>query len=323
MVKLTSHHDLGQELRAACCDALVEEAKRNEKIVVVNCDLRSSMGLKPFAQAFPERELNAGIMEQNACSLAGGMAAAGLIPFFATFSVFATRRVYDQIFLSCAYSRLNVKILGGDAGISATNNGGTHMPFEDMGILRVMPGITIMEPSDAVMMKCLIHEMANTYGVQYIRFNRKGNPSIYDEGSTFEIGKGVLLRDGTDVAIIAIGIMVYEALKAADILSAEGISARVVDMFTIKPLDKDLVLESAAKTGAVITAENHQVIGALGSAVAECLCENRPTILERVGIRDEFGEVGSQTYLAERFHLHAQEIVAAAKRALARKNMPA
>ena len=320
MVKLTNNHAVGQDLRDACCDALIEEAKINEKIVAVNCDLRSSMGLKNFAKAFPDRELNAGIMEQNACGMAGGMSVAGLVPFFATFSVFATRRVYDQIFLSCAYSKLNVKILGGDAGISATSNGGTHMPFEDMGIMRVMPGVTIMEPSDAVMMKSLIHEMANTYGVQYIRYNRKGNPAIYEEGSTFTMGKGVLLRDGTDVTIIANGIMVYEALKAADALAAEGISARVIDMFTIKPLDTELVLASAAKTGAIVTAENHQVIGALGSAVAECLSENRPTILERVGIHDEFGEVGTQAYLAERFKLNAEEIIAAVKRALARKN---
>ncbi|MBQ9392920.1 MAG: transketolase family protein [Oscillospiraceae bacterium] len=319
MIKLTNDHAIGQDLRDACCEALIEEARRDERIVAVNCDLRSSMGLKPFAKEFPDRELNVGIMECNGCGMAGGMSAAGLIPFFATFAAFATRRVYDQIFLSCAYSKLNVKILGGDAGITATSNGGTHMPFEDMGILRVMPGVTVMEPSDAVMMKSLIHEMANTYGVQYLRFNRKGNHSLYEPGSSFTIGKGVVLRDGTDVTLIANGLMVYEALLAAQTLANEGVSARVVDMFTIKPLDEELVVDSAARTGAIVTAENHQVIGGLGSAVAEVLAEKRPTVLERVGIHDEFGEVGTQAYLAERFKLNAAEIVRAARQALARK----
>ena len=174
MVKVLDAHERDSvEMRTAYCDALMEMAAQNKAIVSINCDLCSSMGLKPFAKAFPERAINVGIQEANGCSMAGGMSAAGMVPFFHTFSIFATRRVYDQIFMCCAYPKLNVKIVGGDAGISATSNGGTHMPFEDIGIMRVMPDVTIMEPSDTVMMKSLVRQMAETYGVQYIRFTRK------------------------------------------------------------------------------------------------------------------------------------------------------
>lgn len=242
-VLLTHTHEKDTlEMRTVYCGALMQEAEKNDKIVVVNCDLRSSMGLKPFAKKFPDREINTGIMEANACGMSAGMSAAGLIPFYNTFSVFASRRVYDQIFQSCAYAGLNVKIIGGDAGVTATSNGGTHMPFEDLGIMRVMPGITVLEPTDAVMMHSLIPQIANTYGVHYMRFPRRQVPKIYAEGSEFTIGKGVLLREGTDVTIMAYGIMVAEALKAADELVAQGIQARVVDMFTIcSPLMLDVL----------------------------------------------------------------------------------
>lgn len=320
MVKLADTHENDmQEMRAIYCEALIREAERDDRIVAVNCDLRSSMGLKPFAKQFPHRELNVGIMEANACGMAAGMSAAGLVPFFNTFAVFASRRVYDQIFQSCAYAGLNVKIIGGDAGISATSNGGTHMPFEDLGIMRVMPGISVMEPTDGVMLRSLIAQMANTYGVQYLRFPRRAVPRVYAEGSEFTIGKSVLLRDGADAAVIAGGIMVIEALRAAEILAERGIQVRVVDMFTIKPIDQDAVIACARKTGAVVTAENHQVIGGLGSAVAEVLSEHAPVPLERVGVKDEFGEVGSQDYLAQRFGLTPEKIVDAVERVMKRK----
>lgn len=320
MVKLLKEFKMSdKEMRQAYCDTLMEAAKKDDRIAMVNCDLCSSMGLKPFAAEFPERSVNVGIEEANGCSMAGGMSAAGMIPFFNTFAVFATRRVYDQIFMSCAYPKLNVKIMGGDAGVSATNNGGTHMPFEDMGIMRVMPGVTVLEPSDPVMMASLVKTLAETYGVQYMRFTRKKTLQIYEEGSEFEIGKAVVLRDGRDVAIFACGLMVAEALKAADKLAEEGIDAAVVDMFTIKPLDRECVIKYAEKTGAVVTAENHQIIGGLGSAVAEVLAEEYPVPMERVGVRDEFGEVGPQDYLMERFGLTAPNIVEAAKKAVEKK----
>lgn len=320
MVKLLKEFKTSEkEMRQAYCDALVEAAKKDDKVAMINCDLCSSMGLKQFVKEFPDRSVNVGIEEAHGCSMAGGMAVAGMVPFFNTFSVFATRRVYDQIFMSCAYPKLNVKIIGGDAGVSATNNGGTHMPFEDIGIMRVMPEITILEPSDPVMMASLTKQLAETYGVQYMRFTRKKTLQLYEEGSEFEIGKAVVLREGNDVTLIACGLMIAEALKAADALAAEGIEATVIDMFTIKPLDEECVIKYAKATGAVVTAENHQVIGGLGSAVAEVLAENCPTPMERVGIKGEFGEVGPQDYLMERFKLTAPNIVEAAKKAVAKK----
>lgn len=322
MVRLADTHELDTlEMRAIYCEALTREAERNDRIVAVNCDLRSSMGLKPFAKRFPDRELNVGIMEANACGMAAGMSAAGLVPFFNTFAVFASRRVYDQIFQSCAYAGLNVKIIGGDAGISATSNGGTHMPFEDLGIMRVMPGISVMEPTDGVMLRSLIAQMANSYGVQYLRFPRRAVPRIYEEGSEFIIGKSVTLREGTDASVIAGGIMVHEALKAAEILAGRGLQVRVVDMFTVKPIDAEQVIDCARRTGAIVTAENHQVTGGLGGAVAEVLAEHQPAPLERVGVRDAFGEVGSQDYLARRFGLTVEEIAAAVERVVKRKRL--
>ena len=321
MVKVRTVFDTDpKEMRIVYNDALCQAAAANDRVVAINCDLCSSLGLKGFVKAFPDRSVNVGIQEANACSMAGGMSAAGMIPFFNTFSVFASRRAYDQIFMCAAYPKLNVKIVGGDAGVSATSNGGTHMPFEDMGILRVMPGVTVMEPSDGVMLADLIQQMADTYGVQYIRFTRKNAVRIYEEGSHFEIGKAVTVRDGADATIITCGILVAEALKAAQTLAAEGIDVRVVDMFTLKPIDADCILRCAAQTGAIVTAENHQLMGGLFSAVSEVLAENGVGVpMEKIGIHDEFDEVGDQDYLMERFQLSAPHIAAAVRKAVARK----
>lgn len=321
MVKvLQTHEKDSREMRAIYGETLTAVAAKNSKVVAINCDLCSSMGLKSFAKVFPDRAINVGIQEANGCSMAGGMAAAGMIPFFNTFSVFATRRVYDQIFLCAAYPKLNVKIIGGDAGVSATSNGGTHMPFEDIGIMRVMPGVTIMEPSDGVMLQDLIRQMADSEGVQYLRFCRKETVKIYEEGSRFTIGKANIVREGTDATIITCGILVAEALKAAELLKDEGLNVRVVDMFTIKPIDAACILQCAAETGAIVTAENHQLIGGLSSAVAEVLAENQMAVpFEKVGIMDEFGEVGDMNYLMERFRLTAPHIAAAVRKAAARK----
>ncbi|MBR0597454.1 transketolase family protein [Sinanaerobacter chloroacetimidivorans] len=307
------------ELRKAYCQSLMKAAAGNEKIAAINCDLCSSMGITDFAKAYPERSLNVGIMESNGVGVAAGLSAAGMIPFFHSFAIFSTRRVYDQIFMSCSYAGLNVKILGGDPGVTATYNGGTHMAFEDVGVMRCIPGVNILEASDAVMLKNLIPQMIAHYGVDYLRINRKGNVQIYEEGSEFTIGKAVILREGTDVSLIASGIMVPEALKAADQLEKEGIRAKVIDMFTIKPIDRDCILECAEKTGAIVTAENHNIFNGLGSAVAEVLAENRPCPMERVGVQDQFGEVGQQDYLMERFGLTAEVICEKAKKVLNRK----
>ena len=252
--------------------------------------------------------------------VAAGLSAAGMVPFAHSFGPFASRRCVDQIFISCAYAKLNVRIIGSDPGVTAAYNGGTHMPFEDMGIMRIMPGVTVLEPSDGVMLEDLITQLADIYGVQYLRFTRKPTVKIYEEGSHFEIGKAVTVRDGKDATIITCGILVAEAIKAAELLQAEGIHVRVVDMFTLKPIDAECILKCAAETGAIVTAENHQLKGGLATAVSEVLAENAVGVaLEKVGIRDEFGEVGDQDYLMERFKLTAPHIAEAVRKAVAAK----
>jgi transketolase len=320
VIRIAEKHETEKlAMRDAYCATLLELVSKNDKIVVLDSDLMSSMGMAPFLAKHPEKTFNVGVQEANMIGVAAGLSATGLIPFAHTFGPFASRRCYDQIFLSVGYSKLNVRIVGSDPGITAAFNGGTHMPFEDLGILRNIPNITILEPVDTVMLKDMLVQTAEMYGLIYIRLLRKNAVKIYEEGSTFEIGKGVTLREGTDVTIISTGIMVKESLDAAEILASEGISARVINIFTLKPIDKELIIKSAMETGAIVTAENHSIINALGSAVAEVLAENIPVPLERVGVKDLFGEVGPVAYLRERFELTAEEIVLKAKKAIARK----
>jgi len=306
-------------MRDAYCQTLIELAKEDPRIVAVDADVMNSMGTVPFQKAFPERSINCGIQEANMIGVAAGLSATGLIPFAHTFGVFATRRVFDQVFVSCSYAKLNVKIVGGDPGITAAFNGGTHMPLEDMGIMRSIPEMTIIEPTDAVMMKDITRKIASMYGVFYIRSARKNVVKVYGEGSTFEIGKAVFLREGTEATIIASGILVDESLKAAEILAAQGISVRVLNMFTIKPIDKEAIIRAAKETGAIVTAENHNIVNGLGSAVAEVLVENALAPLERIGSQDLFGEVGPEEYLKERFQMTAVDIAEKVKKVIARK----
>jgi len=309
------------EMRNMYCKTLMELAEKNENIVALDADLMSSMGMKAFQKAYPERTFNVGIQEANMIGTAAGLSATGLIPFAHSFGPFATRRCYDQIFLSCAYAKLNVKITGSDPGVTAAYNGGTHMPFEDMGILRNVPGITIIEPVDSVMLKNITEQIADKYGVFYTRLLRKNAVKIYEEGSIFEIGKAVPLIEGKDLTIFATGIMVEEALKAAEELAKEGISARVLNMFTLKPIDKEAIISCARETGAIVTAENHSVINGLGSAVAEVIGENVPVPIERVGVEDRFGQVGPVDYLKEQYGLTYKNIISKAKRVLERKSI--
>lgn len=321
MVRLRPEYGLDAvEMRAAYCSALIEAAQADPRVIALDCDLGSSMGTQRFAEAFPDRHLNCGIQEANACGVAAGLSLRGFVPFLHTFAVFASRRILDQLYISCAFAGLNVKVLGGDPGVSAAVNGGTHMAMEDVGALRSVPNLTILEPSDAVMMKSLVGQMAKQYGVHYMRMQRKRVPALYAPDSTFEIGKAALLREGADVTLIASGLMVHEALRAAERLMELGISARVLDMFTIKPIDREAVIDSARKTGAIVTAENHNVIGGLSSAVAEVLAACCPVPMERVGVTDQFGEVGTQEYLMERFHLTGDAIFDSALKVIARKN---
>lgn len=306
-------------MRDACCQTLMDLAEKNENIVVLDADLVNSSGLKPFFKFYPDRAFDCGIAEANMIGIAAGLSAAGKVPFAHTFGCFASRRVCDQIMISCAYAKLNVRIIGSDPGVTAAKNGGTHMPFEDMAVLRAIPDITLLEPTDPVMMKDIIRNLENAYGVYYIRMVRKEATAIYKEGSTFEIGKGNVLQDGKDVTIFASGIMVEEAVKAATILRTEGVSARVVDMFTWKPIDRDLVERCAKETGCFVTAENHNVLGGLGSAIAEAAAQTCPVPIEMVGVKDRFGQVGTVDFLKKEYGLTAIDILDAARKALARK----
>ncbi len=320
MIKLTAEHNADPiTMKESYAEALTRLGEVNAKVVTVEADCSNTIGTAMFANKYPLRSINVGIAEGNAVGVAAGLAATGLIPFFHTFAAFATRRVYDQAFISCAYAGLNVKIIGADPGVTAAHNGGTHMPFEDAGIMRNIPGAVVIEPTDAAMLRVILPQIANHDGLVYMRFSRKNSPGIYQENQEFTIGKGALLREGTDVTLIANGIIVAEALQAADMLAADGISARVIDMFTFKPIDSDLIIESAQRTGALVTAENHSVINGLGSAVSEVLTGNCPVPLERIGSQDEFGEVGTIDALLERFGLRAFNIAAAARRAIERK----
>jgi len=308
-----------KEMRNAYCETLMELAQHNKNVVVLDADLMSSMGMVKFGKQYPERTFNVGVQEANMIGVAAGLSATGKIPFAHSFGPFATRRCFDQLFLSCGYARLNVRVVGSDPGVTAAFNGGTHMPFEDMGIVRNIPGVTILEPVDSIMLTSLLQQTADRYGVFYIRLLRKNAIKIYQEGSTFEIGKGITLKDGHDVTIIASGIMVDDALTAAQELEKQGISARVVNIFTLKPIDKELIIQCATETGAIVTVENHSIINGLGSAVAEVIVENRSVPMERVGVNDVFGEVGAQDYLKQRFGLTSENIVAKVNKVLARK----
>ena len=306
-------------MRDAYCQTLMELASRDSRIVALDADLAGAMGMKPFAKAYPERFFDCGIQEGNMIGVACGLAVEGKIPFAHTFAPFCTRRACDQIFISGAYNRANVKIVGSDPGITAAYNGGTHMPFEDMGIMRGIPTMMVVEPADIVQLKNLLPQIAAYEGIVYMRLVRKDVNKVYEEGSEFELGKAAVLKEGTDATIIASGYCVTEALSAAEKLAAEGISASVINIHTWKPIDEEAILEAAGRTGCIVTAENHNVINGLGSAVAEVLVKNRPVPMEMVGVQDEFGEVGPVSYLRERFGLIDENIVAAVKKAVSRK----
>lgn len=308
-----------QAMRDVYAKTMVELGGGDDRIVVLDVDCSRSMGSKAFHDAYPSQYINVGIQEANAVGVAAGLSVEGQIPFLNAFGVFATRRTFDQVFLSCGYARQNVKIIGWDAGIGAETNGGTHMPFEDVGIMRCVPGMVVVEPADTVAFEGILREAAAWYGNVYIRCLRKQVSNVYRPGAKFPLGKAALVRQGDDATIIANGMMVAEALIAADMLAEKGISARVVDMYTIKPLDEETVLNCARETGALVTAENHRTESGLASAVASCLATKFPCGLEAVGVGDEYGEVGNYDYLKRRFGLQAKDIVDKAVRAVARK----
>ena len=294
-------------------------AAADPSVVYLDADLMSCISTKKFAANNPDRAFNCGISEANMIGVACGLAASGMKPIAHTFGPFASRRVFDQVFLSAGYAGNDITVIGTDPGVCAGFNGGTHMPFEDIAIYRTIPTATIIDITDAQMLCSILPDLVNRAGVKYMRLGRKANIGVYEEGQKFEIGKGVTLREGKDCAIIACGIMVPMALAAAETLAAEGICVSVVDMFTVKPLDEALVLKMAETCGALVTCENHNRIGGLTGAVSETLAFARPTPLECVAIMDEYGEVGPQNYLEKRFDLTPEHIVRKVKAAIARK----
>ena len=299
--------------------AMLELMEQDSSMVHIDCDLMGCINTGKLQKAFPNQTFNAGIAEQNAMGVADGMAATGLKVFIHSFGCFAARRAFDQAFLSAGYSRLPVHVIGSDPGVCAAFNGATHMPFEDCALYMTVPNAIVIDSCDYAQTYALTRQLAKQPEISYMRLIRKGFTTVYADGSDFEIGKGVTLRDGTDVTIIASGILVDEALKAEEALAAKGVSARVIDMHTWKPLDEELVIKAARETGAIVTAENHQVSCGLGSAVANVLVENCLVPQERVGIQNRFGQVGPQDFLMKEYNLTAEDIVAAAEKAIARK----
>ncbi len=307
-------------LRDTYVDLLLKYAQKDDRIVALDADLMAASSVKRFSQQMPDRAIDVGVAEANMIGVAAGLAAMGKIPFTHSFTAFASRRVCDQVTLSVAYAGLNVKMVGSDPGITAELNGGTHMSMEDVSIMRNIPGMTVYEPVDSAQLRAAFPQILTHDGPVYIRLLRRPAVRIYSEDDQFTLGKASLLREGGDVTILATGIMVAEALLAAEELAGQGISAEVLNVHTVKPFDEEAVLRSVMKTRAVVTAENASVIGGLGSAAAECLGENYPVPLRRVGVRDCFGEVGMIDYLKEKFGLTAKEIVRAAHEVIERKN---
>ncbi|MBQ3063432.1 MAG: transketolase family protein [Clostridia bacterium] len=304
--------------REAYGAALAELGEKYD-FVVLDADLAAATKTGIFKKKYPERHINCGIAEGNMISVAAGLAAAGTTPFASTFAMFAAGRAFEQIRNSVGYPHLNVKIGATHAGITVGEDGATHQCNEDIALMRTIPGMTIINPVDAVEARAAVEAALLHNGPVYMRFGRYALPVINDADYKFELGKGVTMREGTDVTLIATGLPVHLALTAAEMLAAEGISARVVNIHTIKPLDKDIVLKAAAETGAIVTVEEHSVIGGLGAAVCEVVCEGLPVPVLRVGVEDTFGRSGTVPALLEAYGLTPENIVAKAKAALAQK----
>ena len=302
--------------REAYGKALVKLGKINDNVVVLDADLSKSTKTNDFLKAYPNRFFNMGIAEQNLVGAACGLATAGKIPFASTFAMFATGRAFEVIRNSVCYPKLNVKIAATHAGITVGEDGGSHQSVEDISLMRSIPNMTVLVPADGMEAEKMIFAAAEFDGPMYIRLGRSAVPTIFEEDYNFEIGKGTVLRDGNDVTIIACGIMVNEALKASDILKEQNINARVINMSTIKPIDTELILKAAKETKAIITAEEHSIIGGLGSAVSEVVSEEYPVVVKKVGVKDVFGESGTPAELLEKHGLTAKHIAKSVKEAL-------
>ncbi|WP_059005152.1 transketolase family protein [Bittarella massiliensis (ex Durand et al. 2017)] len=301
-------------------EALRDLAEKYPEVVVLDADLAAATKTGTFKKAYPERFIDCGIAEANMVGIAAGLATTGKIPFASTFAMFAAGRAYEQVRNAVGYPHLNVKIGATHAGITVGEDGATHQCNEDIALMRTIPGMVVINPADDVEAKAAVEAAINYYGPVYLRFGRLAVPVVNtDPNYKFELGKGVQLRDGSDLTIVATGLEVSEALQAADMLAAEGISARVINIHTIKPIDRDIIAKAACETGCIVTAEEHSVIGGLGSAVAEVVTEECPVPVVKLGIYDRFGMSGPAAELLDIFELRAKDIVVKAKEALSKK----
>ena len=305
--------------RDAYGKALVKLGQTNDNVVVLDADLSKSTKTNDFYKAFPERFFNMGIAEQNLVGAACGFAAAGKIPFASSFAMFATGRAFEIIRNSAAYPKLNVKICATHAGLTVGEDGASHQSVEDIAIMRALPNMTVLVPADGIETEQMILEAANYNGPMYVRLGRSAVPTLFDENYKFEIGKGCVVREGNDATIIACGIMVNEAIIAHEALKSEGINVRVINMSTIKPIDKEIIVKAAKETKAIVTAEEHNIIGGLGSAVSEVVGEECPVVVKKVGVKDKFGESGTPAELLEKYGLTSKYIAKAVKEAKAVK----
>ena len=308
-----------KDTRSGFAEGLLEAGRENENVVALCADLTPSVRMDLFAKEFPNRFFQTGIAESNMVSIASGLALSGKIPFVGSFAAFSTGRTYDQIRQSVAYSDCNVKIAGSHAGITLGEDGATHQILEDIGLMRMMPNMVVINPCDFNQTKQATLAAARYNGPVYLRYGRPKVPVFIPEDMPFEIGKDITLNEGKDVSIFATGHLVWQALEACKLLEAEGISAEIINIHTIKPLDNDAVLSSIKKTGCAVSCEEHMYNGGLGDAVAQLIVRNNPVPMEFVGIDDEFGQSGKPMQLMEHYHLMAEDIVGAAKKVIRRK----
>lgn len=304
-----NRQEAGRELRDCVVETLQELMKDDDKITALEADLGGASGFTKIKKTNPERFIQCGIAEANMMGVAAGLSLTGFKPFTHTFAPFATRRVFNQLFLSGAYAGNTINVYGSDPGFSVASNGGTHTAWEDVALIREIPGAVICDPADDVQMEWIIKEFLKMEGIHYVRSNRKAVRNVYKKGSSFKIGQGNILKEGKDILIIAAGQLVSEALDCAEELEKEGYSVEVIDMFTIKPLDEKLLIKEAKGKSKIVTIENHSIYGGLGSAVSEVIAENGISVpVKRIGVKEKFGQVGTAEFLQEEFGLTAKQI---------------
>ena len=310
MIKLVKERNYGAELRDVFVEALLDSIETNKKIIALDADLAAASRFTKIGEKYPNNFINVGIAEANMIGVAAGLSIEGFTPFVHSFAPFATRRTFDQIYMSGAYAQNTINIYGSDPGFAVGVNGGTHTSFEDVALMRTLPNALVCDAADAVQMDWIVREFTLRKGINYVRGNRKSVRNIYAEGSTFEFGKGNVVREGTDVLIISAGQLVSDALDAAEILEKDGISVEVIDMFCIKPLDEQLIIKASENKKSLLTFENHSIIGGLGSAVADVIAKYNINIkFDKIGINDLFGQVGTPDYLQNEYQLTTKHLI--------------